>query len=240
MPNDIASEAKFAPTIEGVIPLHLFLAKIAKVLCSAVFLSGRDIEEARRNSAYHVLHIHHLETVLLDLFEVTLDRAAKRVTVSLRLDEGTVREIVAGYRATYAGFAADWDAEAERLRALGEVSRTARFLGDQGSVILPRDGGPLRFQPVPVRSTLPDAATQDWPLGDRTGAIGRGAIGGGAGRARRSTAPPCGRRWMRPSPIRRQRRPRSWCCIAARSLANATATGSASRRSSRAGRWGRA
>ena len=167
MPNDVASSAGLS-TNEGVIPLHLFLAKVAKVLCSAVFLSGRDIEEARRNSAYHVLHIHHLETVLLDLLDIALDRDAKRVTASLMLDGETVRRIVEGYRATYAGFDADWDAEANRLRALGQVSRTAQFLGDQGSVILPRDGGPLRFEPVPVRTILPDAATQGWPLGDRT------------------------------------------------------------------------
>jgi CubicO group peptidase (beta-lactamase class C family) len=166
MSTEIAAEAVLAKP-DGVIPLHLFLAKVAKVLCSAVFLSGRDIEEARKNSAFHVLHIHHLEQVLLGLFDVSVDRVAKTVIVSLTLDEETVPRIVAGYRAYYHDFSADWAAESERLLGLRQVSRTARFVGDQGSIILPRDGGPLRFEPVLVRTTLPDGATQAWPMGDR-------------------------------------------------------------------------
>lgn len=151
----------------GEIPLHLVLGTVAKVLCSAVFVSGRDLEEARRNSALHALFVHHLHDVLLDLIAVDVDQEAQELTVSLTLDDTHVSRVVAGYRAYYEDFEADWDAETQRLLALGSVSRTARFTGDQGSVILPRDGGPLRFTPVAVTTTLPDAATQAWPMGDR-------------------------------------------------------------------------
>jgi CubicO group peptidase (beta-lactamase class C family) len=150
-----------------VIPLHLVLGTAAKVLCSAVFLTGRDLEEARRNSAVHALFVHHLHDVLLDLIDVRADDEQRTLTVSVSLDAPTVERIVAGYRAYYDDLEADWPAETQRLLALGSVSRTARFLGDQGSVILPTDGRPLGFEPVPVRTTLPDAATQDWPMGDR-------------------------------------------------------------------------
>lgn len=42
---------------------------------------------------------------------------------------------------------------------------TARFVGDQGSVILPADGA-LRFKPVAVNAGLPDPDQQEWPMGD--------------------------------------------------------------------------
>lgn len=151
---------------DGVIPLHLVLGTVAKVLCSAVFLSGRDIEEARRNSALHALFVHHLHDVLLDLIHVDVDTDRRQVTVSLPLDADNVKRIVAGYRAYYTDFDADWETETQRLVSAAAVSRTARFLGDQGSVILPVDGRPLGFDPVPVTTTLPPAATQEWPMGD--------------------------------------------------------------------------
>jgi CubicO group peptidase (beta-lactamase class C family) len=153
----------------AVIPLHLVLATAAKVLCSAVFLTGRDLEEARRHSGPHALFVHHLDDVLLDLISIDVDREERTLTVSVPLDPPTVDRIVAGYRAYYEDLDADWAAETERLVALGSVSRSARFLGDQGSVILPLDDRPLGFTPVPVRTTLPDAAGQDWPMGDRLG-----------------------------------------------------------------------
>jgi len=42
--------ATFAP--EGVTPISLGLAGYAKVLCSAVFVSGRDPAEAFKNSGF--------------------------------------------------------------------------------------------------------------------------------------------------------------------------------------------
>jgi CubicO group peptidase (beta-lactamase class C family) len=154
----------------AVIPLHLGLATAAKVLCSAVFLSGRNLEEARRNSGPHALFVHHLDDVLMDLISIDVDEHERALSVSVSLDAATVERIVAGYRAYYDDLEADWEAESERLIGLGAVSRTARFLGDQGSVIVPVDDRPLGFSPVPVRSTLPDPASQDWPMGDRLSA----------------------------------------------------------------------
>src|SRR4030095_5794750 len=44
-----------------------------------------------------------------------------------------------------------------------------RFYGDQGCIIHKpeRQGRQIFFTPVPVRTTLPDAASQAWPMGDR-------------------------------------------------------------------------
>lgn len=155
---------------EGVIPVHLLLATAAKVLCSAVFLTGRDATEALRHSAFHALQVHHLPEVFLPLVEVEIDRHAPQVTLRVRLDEQTVPRILTGYRDHYPGLAADWPAETERLLRLGTVARSARFLGDQGSVILRRGDDRLFFTPTPVRSALSDAAAaaaQPWPMGDR-------------------------------------------------------------------------
>ncbi|WP_219418950.1 serine hydrolase domain-containing protein [Pseudonocardia nigra] len=153
-----------------MIPLHLVLATPAKVLCSAVFLSGRSLEDARRHSLLHALFVHHLHDVLLDLVEVAVDDDERAVTVSVPLDRATVEKIVTGYRAYYGDLDANWQAETERLVTLGSVSRTAQFLGDQGSVIVPSDDRSLGFTPVSVRTTLPDPGTQDWPMGDAAGA----------------------------------------------------------------------
>ena len=62
---------------------------------------------------------------------------------------------------------ADVDRQAKRVRVtLENVTRTAAFYGDQGCVIHPVDHDGVHFKPVAVRTTLPDAATQPWPMGD--------------------------------------------------------------------------
>ena len=48
----------------------------------------------------------------------------------------------------------------------GTITRTAKFYGDQGCVIHPQDHDGIYFTPVPVKTRLPDAATQPWPMGD--------------------------------------------------------------------------
>jgi CubicO group peptidase (beta-lactamase class C family) len=103
------------------------LAGYAKILCSAVFVSGRDPNEASKNSAYFFMP---------------------------RAEQDSVRWSV--------------DREAKIVRAsLGETSREARFYGDQGCIIQTPGKPGIHFTPVPVRTTLPDARTQDWPMGDR-------------------------------------------------------------------------
>ncbi|MDH4066221.1 MAG: beta-lactamase family protein, partial [Acidobacteriota bacterium] len=102
-------------------------ASYAKILCSAVFVSGREVEEARRNSAYFLM----AEPDRTSPIAVDVDRQAQRVRVTVQ-----------------------------------GVTRTAAFYGDQGCVIHPEDHDGVHFTPVPVRTTLPDAASQRWPMGD--------------------------------------------------------------------------
>jgi len=122
--------AKQAATTEQDIPIPvgdpvaLGLAGYTKVLCSAVFVSGREPGEASRNSAYWWLQGDGLDRVR---FEVDRDRRVVRTSLD--------------------GF-----------------TKEARFYGDQGCV-LPADGG-IHFTPTPVRTTLPDAMTMTWPMGD--------------------------------------------------------------------------
>jgi len=47
------------------------------------------------------------------------------------------------------------------------VTRTAKYVGSQGCVTLPVGESSLSFTPVAVKSRLPDAAKQPWPMGDR-------------------------------------------------------------------------
>ncbi len=115
------------PDIPHQSPTTLGAASYAKIICSAVFVSGRDVEEAQKNSAYFLMaEPDRKKPVTLDV-----DRQAKRV------------------RATVDG-----------------ITRTAALYGDQGCVIHPVGEDGVHFAPMPVRTTLPDAAAQPWPMGD--------------------------------------------------------------------------
>ena len=60
------------------------------------------------------------------------------------------------------------DRDAQLARAsLGSVTREARYYGDQGCIINNPGTPGIHFTPIAVRSRLPEAATQDWPMGDR-------------------------------------------------------------------------
>ncbi len=48
----------------------------------------------------------------------------------------------------------------------GNTTRTAKFYGDQGCIIHPQDHDGIYFTPVPVKTRLPEAASQPWPMGD--------------------------------------------------------------------------
>ncbi len=111
----------------GADPRVLGTAGYAKIVCSAVFVSGRDAAEARRNSTYFVVSDEDRAAVTA----VDVDRARGEVRVTLR--DGR--------------------------------SRRARHVGDQGCVIVP-DGGEIHFRPVAVRTALPPAASEPWPMGD--------------------------------------------------------------------------
>jgi hypothetical protein len=70
-------------------------------------------------------------------------------------------------RAEVVDIVVDRDAQEVRITLANGVTRSARLVGDQGCVTLPRGVENVFFTPAPVRSALPDPATQDWPMGDR-------------------------------------------------------------------------
>jgi CubicO group peptidase (beta-lactamase class C family) len=101
----------------------------AKVMCSAVFITGLDPEFAAENVGYFTSPYQ----TRAKLGKPVVDRAAKAVHVSLP----------------------------------NGVTRTAKYFGSQGCITLPKGEQAPAFKPVTVRSRLPDAATQTWPMGDR-------------------------------------------------------------------------
>ncbi len=105
-------------------PTELGLAGYAKVLCSAVFVSGRDPNEAVKVSGYWMMPPGEDAKVTWNV-----DRTQKIVRMSL-----------------------------------GTITREAKFFGDQGCVIT-KNG--VHFTPVPVKTSLPDAMSQPWPMGDQ-------------------------------------------------------------------------
>jgi len=103
-------------------------AATAKVLCSALFVSWRDQQEA-------VAHLngYFLGARLDSISAVHVDRARMLV----------------------------------RLTLAGRITREAKRYGDQGCVIHQPGKDTIYFTPVRVTSSLPPAARQDWPMGDR-------------------------------------------------------------------------
>ena len=122
-PPQPARQNAFAP--DGT-PITLGLAGYAKVLCSAVFVSGRQAAEAFENSGFFLFPEEERRGVTYDV-----DRKNQLV------------------RMTH-----------------GKITRTAKFYGDQGCVIHPEGHDGIYFTPMPVKTRLPDAASQPWPMGD--------------------------------------------------------------------------
>jgi CubicO group peptidase (beta-lactamase class C family) len=105
------------------------LAGFAKVLCDAVFITGRDVKTSADEDGYFVVTAEERRQAK----DTIVDRARRSVTVTLP----------------------------------NGVKRTARQFGDQGCIALPRGRDSVFFTPAKVRSALADAATLDWPMGDR-------------------------------------------------------------------------
>jgi CubicO group peptidase (beta-lactamase class C family) len=109
-------------------PLVHHASGFAKVMCSAVFITGLDPDFAAENVGYFTAPY----TERTKLGKPVIDRVNKRVQVSLP----------------------------------NGVTRTAVYLGDQGCVTLAAGKNSVSFTPVKLKSSLPDATKQLWPLGD--------------------------------------------------------------------------
>ena len=109
-------------------PLEHHACGFAKVMCSAVFITGLDPDFAAENVGYFTGP--YAERAKLG--KPVIDRAAKAVRVALP----------------------------------NGVTRTARYLGDQGCVTLPSGRDTVYFTPTKIRSRLPDPSAQPWPMGD--------------------------------------------------------------------------
>ena len=153
------------PQTSHPIPVELLLSRPVKQLCSGLFVSGRKASDIMANSA---LWWDGVGDFLRDRVELSVDSGTQTVSMLLILDEIAVPRLIEAYRHDYPDFEADWEAEAERLLELGGVTRRARCHGDQGCAILPLDPNEreLHFQPVDLSTSLPDADSTPWPVGD--------------------------------------------------------------------------
>lgn len=109
---------------------ELTAAFSAKVLGSAIFVSGRDKDEALENSVY--VFARTTGHTPDDFTRIDVDHEERTVTVTVK----------------------------------GVHTRTARYYGDQGMIIMPRGADDVFFTPVELQSRLPDPSTQPWPMGD--------------------------------------------------------------------------
>src|SRR5256884_9970942 len=109
-------------------PLEHHTSGFAKIMCSAVFITGLDPDFAAENVGYFTSPYAERAKV----GKPVIDRINKAVHITLP----------------------------------NGVTRTAKYLGDQGCVTLPVGKTSVNFTPVKLKSHLPDASTQPWPMGD--------------------------------------------------------------------------
>ena len=109
-------------------PLVHHAAGFAKVMCSAVFITGLDPEFAAENVGYFTAPYE----IRAKLGKRVVDHVNKRVQISVP----------------------------------NGPTRTAVYLGDQGCVTLPVGKDSVSFTPLKLKSNLPDASKQPWPMGD--------------------------------------------------------------------------
>jgi CubicO group peptidase (beta-lactamase class C family) len=109
-------------------PLEHDTAGFAKIMCSAVYMTGLSPEFAAENVGYFTSPYRERAKV----GKPVIDRANQAVHITLP----------------------------------NGVTRTAKYLGSQGCVTLPVGKTAVNFTPLAVKSALPDAATQPWPMGN--------------------------------------------------------------------------
>ena len=128
----LARAASFELDTEYVPPpgdaLEHHTSGFAKILCSAIFITGLDPDFAAESVGYFT-----------SPYEA---------------------------RAKVADRVIDRENQAVHLTLPSGVTRTAKFLGDQGCVTLPIGEDSVYFTRVDVESALPDASTELWPMGD--------------------------------------------------------------------------
>lgn len=124
--DSLELETEYVPPPGKALDHHT--SGFAKILCSAVFITGLEPDFAAENIGYFTSPYEERSKV-------------------------TERVI-------------DWEKKAVHLTLPSGVTRTAKYLGDQGCVTLPIGEDSVYFTPVDVETTLPDPSTELWPMGD--------------------------------------------------------------------------
>ncbi|MDA9941851.1 beta-lactamase family protein [Luminiphilus sp.] len=109
-------------------PASHYAMGFARVLCSAIFVSGLEADFAIKNVGFFTSP----PETRGDIGDTAIDQEAKTVTVTT--DTG--------------------------------IMRVARYIGDLGCVPLPMGESSPYFEPPIIETTLADAATTPWPMGD--------------------------------------------------------------------------
>ena len=109
-------------------PASHYAMGFARVLCSAIFVSGLEADFAIKNVGFFTSP----PETRGDIGDTAIDQEAMTVTVTT--DTG--------------------------------IMRVARYIGDLGCVPLPMGESSPYFEPPIIETTLADAATTPWPMGD--------------------------------------------------------------------------
>ncbi len=135
----------------------MFAARILPAVCAAALLAGQAIPGPRGT---------HTENGLAGFAKIL----CSGVFVSGRAPEDVVKGSAYFFMPQAEQDRVKWEVDrpARLARAsLGPTTREARLHGDQGCIIENPEKPGIQFTPVPVRTRLPEAGTQPWPMGDK-------------------------------------------------------------------------
>ena len=162
MTNPIAAYLKMGELAMCVAQQRLVMATAAMFLGAIV--NAADVSQPRTVEAKgHIagMAAHHLCSGLF-----VVGRGNKRSAERILAEDVAPFGVRFGWDESF-GFTVDRQDRSVTVSAPGvEPDRKARYHDDQGCTILPTGVDRVFFKPVKIRSVLPDAGTQSWPLGD--------------------------------------------------------------------------
>jgi CubicO group peptidase (beta-lactamase class C family) len=118
--------------------IELALGDYAKLMCSAVFISGRILDEAERNSG-----------------PLVTENFGSSYSALSESDRVVNTKVIVDYKRKLV-----------RVTLRDLPPRIARFFGDQGCVILPKGVEKVFFAPTRIHTHLPDPRSEPWPMGE--------------------------------------------------------------------------
>jgi CubicO group peptidase (beta-lactamase class C family) len=146
--------------------MRITRAALLLALAATVGLSGQAVQQPAATAPYPTPQGTATENGLAGFAKILCSGVFVSERTPEDVAQGSAYFFMPAAQRNLVTFVVDREAKVARA-SLGAVTREARFHGDQGCIIENPANPGIRFTPVAVTTTLPDAMSQPWPMGDR-------------------------------------------------------------------------